>query len=72
MKVTRKQYEKAIAALPKLREVEAIVKTWNDAIKAIGPAAEHMDVTEVGDDGSFKGKPKEVPRVAGEPGRKTA
>lgn len=63
MKVTKKQFEKALAALPKLREADAIVKAWNDGLKAIGPAAEHMDVTEIGDDGSFKGKPKEVPRV---------
>lgn len=72
MRITRRQYERAVAVLPKLREAEAIVKTWDDAIKAIGPAAEQMEVTEVDANGSFKAKPREVPRVAGEPGRKTA
>lgn len=58
MRVTKKQFEKAQAALPKLREAEATIKAWNDGLKAIGPAAEHMDVSEIGDDGSFKGTPK--------------
>lgn len=64
MKVTKKQFDKAMKDLPKLREAESIVKAWNDGLKAIGPAAEHMDVSEIGEDGSFKGKPKEVSRVA--------
>ena len=62
MKVTKKQYEKAIETLPKLREAEGVVKAWTEGLKTIGAAAEHMDVTEIDDDGSFKGRLKEVSR----------
>ena len=68
MAVTRKQYEKAMAALQKLRQAEAIVKAWNDGLKALGPAVDHMEITEIGEDGSFTGKPKEVPRVSSKTG----
>ena len=59
-----KEYTKAKELLPKLREAERIVKTWEEWMKTNASVAEHTDVTEIGDDGSFKGKPKEVPRVA--------
>ena len=68
MKVTKKQYEKAIETLPKLREAEGIVKAWTEGLKTIGAAAEHMDVTEIDDDGSFKGRLKEVSRVVSKAG----
>ncbi len=68
MKVTKKQYEKAVETLPKLREAEGIVKAWTEGLKTIGAAAEHMDVTEIDDDGSFKGRLKEVPRVVSKAG----
>ena len=60
MKVTRKQFDKAQADLPKLREAEATIKAWNDAMILIGPAADLMEISEVTADGNFKCKPKEV------------
>ena len=58
-------------ALPKLKEAESIIKAWNDGLKAIGAAAEHMDVMEIDGD-SFKGKRKEGPGVSRESGRGAA
>lgn len=60
MAVTRKQFEKAMKDLPKLRAAEATIKEWNDRLKALGGAAELMDVSEINDDGSYTVKPKEV------------
>ena len=64
MSVSRKQYEKAVKDLPALRKAEAVIKAWDDHMKAAGPAAEHMDIEAFGDDGSITGKPKETIRVA--------
>lgn len=58
-RVTKKQFNRATKALPKLREAEAVVKAWNERLKGLGPVAEQFDITELSADGSFKGKRKE-------------
>ena len=47
MKITRRQYDKAQKDLPSLKKAEQTIKMWNDAIKAIGPAAEHQEILEI-------------------------
>ena len=70
--VTKNRYLRALALLPKLREAEAIVKTWTDGIKACGPVADHMEVVAINDDGSCKLKPKEKSDASSEGGREAA
>lgn len=62
MRITRKQYDKAQKDLPKLKTVEQTIKTWNDAIKAIGPAAEHQEIVELeqDEDGEWTWKAKKI------------
>ena len=67
MKVTKRQFDKAMKDLPQLKQAEAIIKAWNDGIKANGLDTEQFDVTEIDGD-SFKGKRKEAPSVVGRAG----
>ena len=69
MKITRKQFEKAQKDLPKLQQAQDAIRHWQEGVKSLGAAIEHMDVLEVEfDDGQYttRCKRKEVRSVPGE------
>lgn len=55
MRITRKQYEKARAAVEAAREQMKLVKTWDEAVRLAGPVG-NQELTAVIDcgDGTYK------------------
>jgi len=47
VKITKEQYEKAQAALPKLRKAEDIVRIWDNAKKAHASVFDQSDILEI-------------------------
>ena len=73
MKLTKKQYDKAVEVLPELRKAEETIKAWTDALKALGPVVEHVDVLEIEtDDMSFRSKSKEGKETKNAPALRSA
>jgi hypothetical protein len=63
-KITRDQYDTAKRNVVRLGKAQETVDAWENAIKAFGPSVDGVEVTEIDtDDMTFKGRPKEVPRV---------
>lgn len=47
MKITRKQYLKAVECLPQLRKAEETVAAWQAALDSLGPAVDGLEVIEI-------------------------
>lgn len=70
MRITRKTYEKARAAVEAAREQLKLVKAWEDANRRIGDLGNHQLVAiTVSDDGSIR---TECELVAGQASRATS
>lgn len=63
VRYTKEQFEKAQKALPKLRKAEALIKWWNDGLKAMR-LTENADVLEVEQDDQGRWAAKTRPNGA--------
>lgn len=47
MKITRRQYAKAVDSLPQLRKAEEIITAWDGALASLGSALQGLEVIEI-------------------------
>jgi len=68
MRITRKAYEKARAAVEDAREQLKLMKAWEDALRRVGNLGnQHLVAVTVGDDGSVRTECELVKSHEGDP-----